>query len=264
MSEIYKKIGNYILLKKGEHFGICDNEGDILLPCEYDSIFYEVGGFIITKNSKSGYIKFQEEIPPHDAYEAISGYPQKSAKQFLPCIYDRIEPTRNGLVLYSMTKNKHYGAKREWYDYKSSKIYKNLHFLRNYGEFDKFLDTDNPNENSKLKKSGEDKYITFPFNTSAEILYEVSLYNGGARYFVCSEELSEEEAERKGYICEYFFLIILPHTHTFTEQKAEIASIFEDFPRLASFWDNEAKKEKEHKEYMKGKIKNGKRNAENI
>lgn len=259
MSKIYKKIGSYNLIKNGERFGLASSDGEPLLPCEYDSIFYESGGFIITKNSKSGYIRFHEEIPPHDEYEAVFGHPEKSAEQFLPCIYDRIEPTRNGLVLYSMTKNKYYGAKREWYDYKSSKIYKNLHFMHNYGELDKFLDTDNPKENSKLKKSGEDKYIGFPFNLSGEILYEVSLYNGGARYFVCSEDLSDEEAELKGHICEYFFLIILPYTYTFTEPKPEIALIFEDFPRLVSIWDNEAKKEKEHNEYKKErKSDNGK------
>ena len=251
MGGIYKEIGNYNLVRNCDFFGLTDNEGQELLPCEYDSIFYEGGGFIITKKSKSGYIKFHEKVPSHDEYETVFGYPEKCAEQFLPCIYDRIEPTRNGLVLYSMTKNKYYGAKREWYDYKSGKIYKNLHFLRNYGEFDKFLDTDNPEENSKLKKSGEDKYIGFPFNISGEILYEVSLYNGGARYFVCSEDLSDEEIELKGHICEYFFLIILPNTYTFTEPKPEIALIFEDFPRLVSIWDNEAKKEKEHNEYKK-------------
>lgn len=244
MRKKYKKIGKYILVKEGKYFGISDHKGDILLPCEYDSVFYESGGFIITKKSKSGYIRFHEKVMSRDEYDVVSGYPEKNAELFLPCIYDRIEPTRNGLVLYSMTKNKYYGAKREWYDYKSGKIYKNLHFLRNYGEFDKFLDMDNPKENSKLKKCGEDRYISLPFNISGEILYEVSIYNGGARYFVCSEDLSDEEIELKGHICEYFFLIILPNAYTFTEPKPEIALIFEDFPRIVSIWDKEAKREK--------------------
>ena len=126
MGGIYKEIGNYNLVRNCEFFGLTDNEGQVLLPCEYDSIFYEGGGFIITKKSKSGYIRFHEKVPSHDEYETVFGYPEKCAEQFLPCIYDRIEPTRNGLVLYSMTKNKYYGAKREWYDYKSGKIYKNL------------------------------------------------------------------------------------------------------------------------------------------
>ena len=51
MSQLYKKIGNYNLMKNGEYFGISDTEGEVLLLCEYDSVFYEGGGFIITKNS---------------------------------------------------------------------------------------------------------------------------------------------------------------------------------------------------------------------
>lgn len=257
MSEIYKKIGNYNLVKYAELFGLTDSEGEQLLPCEYDSIFYERGGFIVTKNSKSGYVKFEEKIPPHDEDEAVLGYPEKTVERYIPCMYDRIEPTRNGLVLYSMTKNECYGAKREWYDHKLGKVYKNLHFLRNYGEFDKFLDMKNPKDNAKLKKEGEERYISFPYNISAEILYEVSLYDGGARYFVCSEELSDEEAERKGHILEYFFLIILPSTYTFSEPKCKIDELFEDFPRIVSLWNEEAKKEKEYMREKNGKHKTG-------
>ncbi len=254
MSKIYKKIGNYNLIKRGELLGLSDRVGDVLLPCEYDSVFYEGGGFIITKNSKSGYIKFHEIIPPHDEYETVFGHPQKSTKQFLPCIYDRIEPTRNGLVLYYMTSDVHKSEKRTWFDYESGKLYENLHFMRNHGVFDKFLDTDIPEQNAKLKKAGEETYINLPFNVLGNILYEIPLYSGGAHYFVCCEELTDDEAETKGHICEYFFLIILPYSYTFTEPKPEMVLIFEDFPALVSFWDNEAKKEKEHKEYMKGKM----------
>lgn len=262
MIEKYKKIGNYNLVRKGGLFGLTDSEGEQIMPCEYDSVFYEGGGFVLTRNSKSGYVKFQEETPPHGADEVVIGYPAKCAEQYLPCVYDRIEPTRNGLILYSMTGNEFFSAKREWFDFEEGKVYRNLHFLRNYGEFDKFLDTDKPTDNSKLKKAGKESYISLPFNMSGEILYEVSLYNGGARYFVCVEELTDEEAERKGHICEYFFLIVLPHTYTFTEPKAEIALIFEDFPRLVSFWDNEAKKEKEHNKEMESQ--NGKHKTGNI
>ena len=264
MHTVYKKIGNYNLVKCGAHFGLTDSEGETLLPCEYDSIFYAGGGFIITKNSKSGYIRFREGIPPHDEYEAVFGYPENMAEQFLPCIYDRIEPTRNGLVLYSMTGNEYFGEKRAWYDYRSSKVYKNLHFLRNYGPLDKFLDTENPQENSKLKEAGEEKYIGFPFNISAEILYESPLYTNSAHYFVCSEELSDEEADRKGWGNEYFFLIVLPDSYTFTEPKSDIKEIFDDFPQLIATWEKEAKKETEHKKYKKEKKENGKHKTGNI
>ena len=255
MNEIYKRIGNYVFIKKNEKFGLTDITGDLLLPCEYDSIFYESGGFVIIKNSKCGYIKFSEEIPPHDEYETVAGFPQKTAESFLPCSYDRIEPTRNGLVLYSMTDDEFSSGKREWYDYKTRKVYKGLHFLQNYGDFDKFIDSENPDQNAKLKIAGEDRYIELPHGTVGHILYEIPLYNGGAHYFVCCEELSDEEAERTGHICEYFFLIVLPHSYTFTEPKPKMISIFEDFPKAVSFWDSEAEKEREHEKQKKKRKK---------
>ena len=264
MNEIYKKLGNNNLIKNDEYFGISDNEGEFLLPCEYDSIFYEGGGFIITKNSKSGYIKFNEKIPHHDEYEAVFGYPEKYAKQFLPCIYDRIEPTRNGLVLYSMTSEPYYSEKRAWFDFQSGKLYENLHFMRNHREYDEFLDMDKGSQMPHLKKAGEDFYVYIPFDLSVSILYEISLYNDGAHYFVCSEELPEEEAERKGWGYEYFFMIVLPGSYTFTEPKNNLKEIFDDFPRIIAAWEKEAQKEKEHKEYMKGKKKNGKHKTGNI
>ena len=264
MNEIYKKLGNNNLIKNDEYFGISDNEGEFLLPFEYDSIFYEGGGFIITKNSKSGYIKFNEKIPPHDEYEAVLGYPDKNAKQFLPCIYDRIEPTRNGLVLYSMTSDPCHSEKRAWFDFQSGKLYENLHFMRNHGEFDEFLDMDKGSQMPHLKKAGEDFYVYIPFDLSVSILYEISLYNDGAHYFVCSEELPEKEAERKGWGYEYFFMIVLPGSYTFTEPKNNLKEIFDDFPRIIAAWEKEAQKEKEHKEYMKGKKKNGKHKTGSI
>ncbi|MBE6537583.1 MAG: hypothetical protein E7673_06495 [Ruminococcaceae bacterium] len=257
MSSIYKRIGNYVLVEKQGLFGLSGKEGEMLLPCEYDSIFHEGGGFIITKNSKSGYIKFREQTQPHSHDEAVRGYPEKCAQEYLPCTYDRIEPTRNGLVLHKMTNDEYYGEKREWYDYKLRKVYKNLRFRRNYGEFDNFIDIENPNDNSILKIAGTEQYFGFPVSISGEILYEVPLYNGGAHYFVCCEELSDDEAERKGYICEYFFLIILSHTYTFSEPKPKLALIFDDFPRIVDFWDREAKKEREHAEHVKSKKENG-------
>jgi len=74
MSSIYKRIGNYVLVEKQGLFGLSGKEGEMLLPCEYDSIFHEGGGFIITKNSKSGYIKFREQTQPHSHDEAVRGY----------------------------------------------------------------------------------------------------------------------------------------------------------------------------------------------
>ena len=164
MSEIHKELGSCILMKDGAHFGISDTGGELLLPYEYDSIFYEGGGFIITKNSKSGYIKFCEKIPHHNEYEAVPGFPQKGKAQFLPCIYDRIEPTRNGLVLYSMVENKFCSEKRAWFDFQSGKLYENLYFMRNHGEFDEFLDMNKGSQMPHLKKAGEDFYVCIPFD----------------------------------------------------------------------------------------------------
>lgn len=258
MSEIYKRIGNYNLVREGERFGLEGGCGEILLPAEYDSIFYESGGFIITRGSRLGYIKFREELPPHDDCEAPRGYPEGCAEVFIPCIYDRIEPTRNGLVLYSMTNDENRGEGRVWYDHKSGRLHKDLYFLRSYGKYDKLLRVGNPEGNPILKEAGEERYISFPRGISAEILYEVALYNGGAHYFVCSEELSDEEADRLGYICQYFFLIVLPDTYTFTEPRRRIVDLLEELPRLVDFWDDEARKEKEHAEGMARK--NGRRN----
>ena len=69
------------------------------------------------------------------------------------------------------------------------------------------------------------------------------------------DELPEEEAERKGWGYEYFFMIVLPGSYTFTEPKTDLKEIFDDFPRIIATWEKEAQKEKEHKEYMKGKKK---------
>lgn len=264
MIENYKKIVNYILVKDGEYFGISDNEGEHLLPCEYDSIFYGDGGFILTKNSKSGYIRFHEEIPPHDECDTVFGYPEKRAEQFLPCIYDRIESTRNGLVLCSMTSDPHHSEKRAWFDFQSGELYENLHFIRNHGEFDEFLDMSQGNQVPHLKKRGEDFYVHIPFDLDVHILGKIPLCKGGAHYFVCAEELAEEEAERKGWGYEYFFMIVLPDSYTFTEPKSDINEIFNDFPRIITTWEKEAQKEKDHKEYMKGKKKNGKHITENL
>ena len=41
MSQLYKKIENYNLVKNVELFGVTDRLWEQLLPCEYDSIFYE-------------------------------------------------------------------------------------------------------------------------------------------------------------------------------------------------------------------------------
>ena len=264
MKRIYNDYDQHIIVEENEKFGIEDKSGHWLMPLEYDSIFYEGGGFIITKNSKSGYIRFHEEIPPHDEYEAVLGHPEKSAKQFLPCIYDRIEPTRNGLVLYSMTRDPCHSEKRAWFDFQSGKLYENLHFMRNHREYDEFLDMNKGSQMPHLKKAGEDFYVYIPFDLSVSILYEIPLYNDGAHYFVCSEELPEEEAEEKGWGYEYFFMIVLPDSYTFTEPKARLKELFNDFPRIIATWEKEAQKEKEHKEYMKGKKKNGKHKTGNL
>ena len=257
MSKIYKKIGNYVLVKEGECFGISSTEGALLLPCEYDSIFFEGGGFIITKKSKSGYVKFREEIPPLDESEAVFGLPEKNAECFLPCLYDRIEPKRNGLVLYSMTDDPYCSEKRAWFDFQSGKLYENLHFMRNHGEFDEFLDMEAGSQMPHLKKAGVELYVHIPFELSVSILYEIPLRRDGAYYFVCAEELPEEEATRKGWGYEYFFMIVLPDSYTFTEPKPNMEDIFNDFPRMIATWEREAQKEKEHKKYMKGKKNNG-------
>ena len=264
MSQLYKKIGNYNLVKNGEIFGLTDSEGEVLLPCEYDSIFYEGGGFIITKNSKSGYVKFEEKIPPQDKDETVFGYTEKYAKLYLPCVYDRIQPTRNGLVLYSMTSEAYTSEKRAWFDYKSEKLYENLYFMQSHGDFDEFLDTNREAEMPHLKRAGEDYFVYIPFDLSVSILYEIPLYTGEAHYFVCSEELPEEEAEEKGWGYEYFFMIVLPDSYTFTEPKANLKEIFNDFPRIIATWEKQAKTEKEHKEYMEGKKKNGKHKTGNL
>ena len=264
MSCIYKKIGSYSLIKRGGCFGLEDGEGNILLPTEYDSIFYGGGGFIITRNSKSGYIKFAEEIPPHVKDEAVLDYPEKSAKRFLPCIYDRIESTRNGLVLYSMTSDPNYSENRAWFDLQSGKLYENLYFMRNHGEFDEFLNMNKGSQMPHLKRAGEEFFVYIPFDLSVSILYEIPIYGSEAHYFVCSEELPEDEAEEKARGYEYFFMIVLTDSYTFTEPKSDLKEIFNDFPRIITTWEKEAQKEKEHKEYMKGKKKNGKHKTGNL
>ena len=264
MCKIYKKIGNFNLVQKDGAFGLKSNLGELILPCEYDSIFYESGGFIITKNSKSGYIKFREKISPHSENETVFGYPEKLAEQYLPCIYDRIEPTANGLVLYSMTSDPCSSEKRAWFDLKSAKLYENLYFLRNHGIFDEFLDTDKGSQMPHLKHAGENFYVYIPFDLTVHILYEIPLYSEDVHYFLCSEELPEEEANKKGYGYEYFFMIVLSDSYTFTAPKLSIKEAFKDFSSVIAFWEKQARTEKEHKEYMKGQKQNGKHNAGNI
>ncbi len=255
MCKIYKKIGNFNLVQKDGAFGLTNSLGELILPCEYDSIFCESGGFIITKNSKSGYIKFREKIPPHGENETVFGYPEKLAEQYLPCIYDRVEPTVNGLVLYSMTSDPYSSEKRAWFDLRSAKLYENLYFLRNHGRFDEFLDSSKGGQMPHLKHAGENFYVYIPFDLTVHILYEIPLYSEDVHYFLCSEELPENEANKKGYGYEYFFMIVLSDSYTFTAPKLSSEEAFDVFPSVIAFWEKQARAEKEHKEYMKEKSK---------
>lgn len=244
MTETYSKIGNYKIIKKGGQYGILDSNDHMLLQVGYDSIFYEGGGFIITKGSKSGYIRFHEKSDKNDVNASFE-LSELEQEIFIPCIYDRIEPKRNGLVLCSMAHGANSSEIRKWFDYKSGKLYDNLYFLKNHGEFDEFLDTDLGAQMPHLKRAGDDFRITVPYDLTVHILYEVKVYTGGAKYFLCSEELSEKEAESLGRGYDYFLLVILESSYTFTEPKPDAVSVFENFPRTVSFWDNETEKERE-------------------
>ena len=62
--------------------------------------------------------------------------------------------------------------------------------------------------------------------------------------------------DRKGYLYEYFFLIVLPQTYTFSQPRSEISAIFGDFPKIVQFWDNEVKKERELEEQRRRRNEN--------
>lgn len=250
--ELYKKIKGYNLVKEGCHFGLSNTLGKPLLPTEYDSIFYTGVGFIITRESKSGYISFYEGESARDGGGESGTLPEGRVKAFLPCVYDRIEPTRNGLVLYSMTDDPLYTEKKAWFDFKSGELYENLCFMRNHREFDEFLNIDESSHMPLLKRAGEEFYAIMPFGLPISILYEIPIYDGTVRYFLCCEELSEDETECRlgGY--EYFFMIILPDSYTFTEPKGSIKEALGDFPRVIAVWERRAEAEAEQKRRLRG------------
>ena len=77
-------------------------------------------------------------------------------------------------------------------------------------------------------------------------MYEIPI-SSKVHYFVCSKELDEREAQKRGYLHEYFFLIVYADSYTFTEPKGDIKEIFDDFPSIISIWEREAHKETEKK-----------------
>ena len=225
MNTVYKKTKNCNLIKDAAYFGIASPEGKLLLPPEYDSIFCEGDGFIVTKNSKSGYVKLCDG----------------SVKELLPCAYDRIEPKRNGLVLYSMTRDPYSSEKRAWFDLSSEKLYENLHFLRNHREFDEFLDTGKGSQMPGLKHAGKELYVTIPFDLSISILFEIPIGGTSAHYFVCTEE--------RDTLDEYLLLIVLPTSYTFTEPYPNIMELFARLSETVKLWEKEAAREAEIKSH---------------
>ena len=106
MKRIYDEKDQYIIVEENGKFGIEDKSGHLLLPLEYDRIIVACEikdgiGFILCKSGKFGYIEFgkREHL---EEYEngVVLGDPNGCALAFLPCLYERIEVKRNGLVLY--------------------------------------------------------------------------------------------------------------------------------------------------------------------
>ena len=244
MKEVYKRACGVEIVKDGGRFGIFRGEEE-LLGCEYDSIFEAGGGFIITKDSRSGFVKFEEK-PSEDGTRR-----EWRECVRVPCVYDRIEPRRNGLVLISMTPDPYLGERRTWLDYHSGRIHENLHFLRNHGVFDEFLDNDAGAQMPHLRRAEDGFCVSVPFGLCVHILYRLPLGDTLAQYFVCAEELSESEAKRKGYGYEYLFTVVLKSTYTFTEGRKSQLELFENLSHTVEYWEREAKRELEMETYIK-------------
>ena len=226
MTEIYRKYGEYCILFDNEKFGLQDNHGNTLLPNEYDSISSTAGGFIIARSARFGFIKFYEETSENDAYNET---PLQVAELFLPCIYNRIEPKENGLVLYKTSVEESLVEEISWFDFLSRKIYNNFIWIQNFNNFDAFLKKGRESLLPFLKKAGEDFYIDPQEDNHdpMEFLYEI-LYYKGVNYILCSREtLVKKSTKKEEYVCKYFLMILYDKKYIFTEPEENLYRVFE-------------------------------------
>ena len=262
METFYCEYDQHIIAEEYGKFGILDKSGHVLMPFRYDNIYVanssrESIGFVFCQNSKFGYVAFSKSKDPEInengiAWESANG----CATAFLPSVYDRIETTQNGLVLYQNTSE---GEIRAWYDYMSRKLHRDLYWIRNFGCFDNFLISGVESSMPTLKKAGEDEWVKFPKSSYAEPWQEIPIDALGVRCILCMEEIPTVYAEYDdgekitddcvvdGY--EYFFLLLYKDGWMPTPSKRNLAELYADLPAVME----EIKIRKEAKDESKKK-----------
>lgn len=195
----------FSLTEHGGKYGIVKEEKTILHPV-YDSIWeMDNDDFIIEQNGKFGYAHFNT---------------QGERELILPC-YDVIIKKKHGLSLYRREKERQYF----WYDTNSYTLFKSFMHIKSFKNYDLFVSTKKCYKGKMpfLKKWGENKIIEIPFDTSADILYDIDC--GEYTYFLMIEEAEGEY--------EYSFLIVKENSdYTFSVTKKSVLELYEILPNI--------------------------------
>ena len=240
----YSEYDQQIIVEENGKFGILDKSGHVLMPFKYDNIYVantsrESVGFILCQEGKFGYIAFGgREHLTEDEYGVILGDPNGCALAFLPCIYDRIETTLNGLVLY---QNAESGERRMWYDYKSRTLHRDLYWMQNFGPFDTFLIKGRTSCMPTLKKAGEDEWVKFPEDSGTEPWQEIPLDAVGVRCILCMDEIGDGDC-----LYEYFFLLLYKDGWMPTPAKRSLAQLYAELPAMIEKINNRKKSKDEN------------------
>ena len=263
MKTIYCEYSEMSVIEENGKFGLEDKSGHLLLPMEYDKILsVKVGGFVLSKNGRIGYVEFSDrERLMEDEYGVVLGDPNGCAQAFLPCIYDWVDAKRNGLALYSESEK---DAKDLWFDYKSRTLYRNMRWVENFGDFDALLDLSNSSLMPELKRAGEDAWVRFPKDSSADPWRDIPLDTVGVRCILCMEEIVNEDDEDGGTVdgYEYFFLLLYKNGWTPTRAKRSLAELYAELPAIMEGIKNRKNGKEESKQGYTLLCKYKKRNEE--
>ena len=254
MKRMYCEFDAFVIVEDNGKYGLEDKCGNILLPTTYDRIdsgsrIRDGMGFVLLQNGKKGYVEFgNREHLEEDECGVVLGNPNGCALAFLPCMYDWMEEKTNGLAMgYVQDREK----KDVWYDYKSRRLYRQVRYQENLGDFDVLLDFSHGSCIPEIKKSGSDQWVRFPENCGIDILGEVRTDLYGVTFVLCAEWVTEIEqrqrdvsTEKEAFFLveeyeeivdeyrEYFFLLLHSKGWIVSPAKRSLAELYAEIPGI--------------------------------